>query len=534
MNININIDHHLFGKLPDRDFSTVFSSIEFDKETLRILELNSRYSLPTSLLYSDKEKPKKYVFYKLKNWFVFGRGIDYGRDEFNRPGNFLFHNILVNVNELENKDIKPVELLNFFDKHTFTDKIDLNEKLYPKNITIIKEPNDLFLLTNLVNNEKIINYLYSLIFNYKSFNSKVIWLIGYNDQTFKFLNTLFYLIPERFWFQIYFNTLLDNSSEIPNGISVICTLPEDKTNHINQFLIKIDLITNNFEISNKIEGLKNEYALLFAKPILNDDKDKKNLFYQLDNIFFLKKWDELYNLLDLKKLNNDTLFVFYDYWKEVVIDEIKKGDLNLYERMKSFIMQDDLKRIYKSEKFLTKINKPDKDQYISEFLNWFINSIDYFERKFLYNQLFSFDIIFRTLLNNIFLEKDEKHIKIINEILQDIISDNLILNDKIAEDLLYNLIKLIRKYSKQELSVFKETYKILKHFRHRNFKQNLLLGLFFLKFDENKIFAKLVTDKKFQDAIFELFFFAFEKEFIEKENNKLNEKTNTNSKRIIN
>ena len=106
----LKVDQHIYGKTKGRDFSTLAVSAAMTKEDLKVLEKYSLYQLPHSLLYDEKTiKPKKYIYYKLNNEsVVLGRGIDVGRDEFGRVGNFLFHNFIFKIKEFEILGLTPI------------------------------------------------------------------------------------------------------------------------------------------------------------------------------------------------------------------------------------------------------------------------------------------------------------------------------------------------------------------------------------------------------------------------------------------
>src|SRR5664280_1606733 len=107
----ISLDQQVYARAK-RGIVTVARSAGVMPDELAVLERFSQYLLPNSLMYEeDYSAPVKYVFYPMEtDRFVVGRGIYLGRDELGRPGNYLYHNLLIDRTDLATLDTNPARL----------------------------------------------------------------------------------------------------------------------------------------------------------------------------------------------------------------------------------------------------------------------------------------------------------------------------------------------------------------------------------------------------------------------------------------
>ena len=96
------------------EFVTVAMSDGLSRDERIALEQHSLYVLPTALMYQDGGvTPVKSVFYPLNAAHgVVGKAVYVGKDSLGRPGNYFFHNLVFEFDELQREfDLNPTALI---------------------------------------------------------------------------------------------------------------------------------------------------------------------------------------------------------------------------------------------------------------------------------------------------------------------------------------------------------------------------------------------------------------------------------------
>ncbi len=115
----MKLEQHLYTSRKT-EFTTVAITDGLSRDDRLLLEKNSLYILPASLMYQEQiETPIKYVFYPLDaERVVFGNAIYIGKDSLGRPGNYLFHNFIARQDDfLTFFGLNPVTLIRYLERH---------------------------------------------------------------------------------------------------------------------------------------------------------------------------------------------------------------------------------------------------------------------------------------------------------------------------------------------------------------------------------------------------------------------------------
>ena len=120
-------------------FATVAASEGISDEDKLSLERHSLYFVPDPILYKEgTPKPVKFVYYPLGSGkFVIGRAVYAGRDDVGRPGNYLFHNLVVPLDGFAQVGFNPARLTKeLTSRGIFLDKAPDTERLDPVELDV--------------------------------------------------------------------------------------------------------------------------------------------------------------------------------------------------------------------------------------------------------------------------------------------------------------------------------------------------------------------------------------------------------------
>ena len=123
--MKLKFEQHLYTST-DPEFETVAKSSGIEGSLQHTLEQNSIYFLPSELLYDDNAQgPTKYIYYRAaENNFVFGRGVYLYKDSLGRPGNYIFHNLVLSASDFALAEFNAAALLQaLIATNVFTDQV---------------------------------------------------------------------------------------------------------------------------------------------------------------------------------------------------------------------------------------------------------------------------------------------------------------------------------------------------------------------------------------------------------------------------
>lgn len=408
------IHQQIYGKTNKRDFSTLATSIEMARQDLGVIEKNCRFKLPLSMLYElDVPKPRKYVYYPLNDeQVIIGRGVDIGRDEFGRAGNFLFHNLIIRRDEIEKFGQNPVRLIQYLEERgIFKDNEFTEEHIDKLELEIIGDNGSKVSLQNLFANDS--NFLPLLLYacsKYKEI-SNPIYIIGSEDKIFSFIEKIFDILPKRLWGNISFNTFWYQDAE-----SFFCGIGiREEEKRLTNYSLKIDLENESYDSKINIQDKTvYEYAILVANMALSDNKMLSTLNSLVDSAVN-QSWDTFINFY--KDLPEDIRRAVHNLHRNIILQGVLQGNIELFGTIKEDIREEDYYLIYRSlSGFLSQHN----EALTRDFVNWFCDVPGNNKRDF-------YPIFLRNLwLLDLLLDKVRedmaraKNIEIIQDLVQEI------------------------------------------------------------------------------------------------------------------
>jgi predicted house-cleaning noncanonical NTP pyrophosphatase (MazG superfamily) len=415
----LTLDQHIYGKTKDKDFSTLAISREISKENLKILEKYSIYKLPNSLLYDAKAiKPKKYVYYKLNDEsMVLGSGVDVGKDEFGRVGNFLFHNLIFKIKELEKLRLTPISLIRYFEENSIFQREPFHEGQIPSiDLEIAATHQKEVPTPNMLENETGLLPLLLYACFYHTDITAPIYITGDEDRIFDFLDKLFSILPKRLWPNLSVNTFWYEDYTLP-GLSFYCNSIKSDEIRPPNYSLKIDFEAGTYESKIDIQDrMKYEYAKLAAKKALNDKQGLSDL-YLLQELAETPNWNGFIEHYGGAPQNIRN--VIYGNNRENISTEISQGNIGLFNVLKRDISMEDLNRVFKSKKMIDRLLE-NRDEIIArDFVEWFYDMPITEDKRNIYPVFLSNVWLFDLLLNKIRQEKS-KNIEVVQNLLHGI------------------------------------------------------------------------------------------------------------------
>ncbi|MEW6608719.1 MAG: hypothetical protein AB1414_14945 [bacterium] len=242
----MRLEQHIYtsGK---KGFATVAQTPGITKDEQIKLENHSLYILPGSFLYKEGvSTPTKYIFYPLsEKRFVLGRAIYIGKDNLGRPGNYLFHNLIISKDELEEPSFNPAKLIKMIEENGLFRTSPPEKPLDVINLPLDKEiefkippiPQDLILA------------LLYYCFSYKSLKAPLL-LVGQDKDCLNFLGWLYTLLP----YSLKENLSFDTYSYGANlGLKIMGIPKESDFYQTISYSLKIDLLTYDYNLNPEIK-----------------------------------------------------------------------------------------------------------------------------------------------------------------------------------------------------------------------------------------------------------------------------------------
>lgn len=505
--MRLKVDQHIYGKTKDKDFSTLAISVAIPKEDLKILEKHSLYQLPSSLLYdTEAKKPKKYVYYKLNNEsVVLGRGIDVGRDEFGRVGNFLFHNLIFKIKDLEKSGLTPIGLIRYLEeKGIFHDKPFQEGQILPLDVeidnSIGKEIPSVSLL------EGKIDLLSTLL--YACFNqieiTAPIWIYGTENETFDFLDKLFSILPKRLWSNISFNTFWSEDHKLP-GLFFCCNSLKSSEIRLPNYSLKIDLAGGSYDSKINIQDkIKYEYARFIAQKVL-ENKEDISILYSLEESVITHDWKRFIGLY--KDSSQDIKMAIYKHDRDSIMAEVSKGNISLLNVIREDISKEDQNRIFKTKELIHCFIKDRDENLTKDFVGWFYDFLAIEDKKDFYPVFLRNSWLLGLLLGKIKEEKmrTDKNIKILQGLIEGIYKgdpEHQRYDEKLEEMLLEVFCKLFESGADMNMG---DILKVIKKLPpSKNTKVLLLRALIKYRLGDGSELISFVKEEKYQQLIYEL------------------------------
>lgn len=497
----LKVDQHIYGKTKEKDFSTLAISAAIPKDDLKVLEKYSLYQLPQSLLYdTEAKKPIKYIYYKLSDEsVVLGRGFDVGRDEFGRVGNFLFHNLIFKLKDLNKSGLTPIGLIHYLEgKGIFYDKPFQKQQIIPLDVVIDnslrKEPPSVSLLDGKI--DLLSTLLYACL-NQIDLTAPV-RIYGTESENFDFLDRLFSILPIRLWSYLSFNTFWNQDYKLP-GLFFCCDSLKSREIKPPDYSLQIDLEGGSYDSKINIQDkVKYEYARFIAQNV-SENKDDVSILYSLDESVITHDWERFRGLY--KDSSQDIQIATYRHNSGSILIEISKGNISLLKVIRENISKEDQNRIFKTREFIHCLIKDRDEKLGKDFIGWFYDLSTSENKSDFYPLFLNSQWLLDLLLNKLREDKKLNNIEIIRGLFQGYIEQERY-NGVMEERLLEVSCELFENIPEGDMSDILKTIKKLPP--SKNPKAHLLKAFIRYKLGDSGELISIIKDERFQSLVVEL------------------------------
>jgi len=377
------VDQHLFGKKEMNDFSTLDLTLPIKKEDLEFLEGRSCYNISPELICKTGIIPHpKYVYYKLNEYIlVLGRGIVVGQEKGGWKDDYLFHNLIIALEDLKSKSLNPSKLMNYLEANDYFKSDSLLDQPLKKFQIEVEEE---------AKNEVILPYPWKLLFQEKddllalliytclrSNISEPVQLIGEEDQKHDFIITLFDILPKQYFADISFNTYFNEEKYF----YLLCGFTDEaQTCKYPEFSLRINLY--NGEYSTQIKNIDRDiflYAQKLAAVALDNNNEDLVILHEIAQSTSPAEWKET---LD-SHINHysDATSALLGIQHDKILTAIATGNIELFCKVRHYLHPDDFYVIYRSENFLSSLLNHNEDNLQRSFIDWYCLSCEVDERK---------------------------------------------------------------------------------------------------------------------------------------------------------
>lgn len=332
------------------------------------LENNSLYMLPASLLYQENiVTPTKYVVYPLDaKHMVIGRAVYIGLDPMKRPGNYLFHNLIISKEDMMRLKINPAALIRQMESDKmFVDSIPdgaLQEIEFPDAKLIAPKSTDSAIPEASV--YKLLEFYFS-----REETRQSLLIVGTPEQQLDFIEWFYLLLPwplrDRFSFDTYaYGTQLDFR---------IIGIPQEKV-YQQRFpaSMRFDLNDQTFSSEPELQAkpvIAVEYITFVSKMAAADQVDTLNLFYSLEDA--LETENEIVFKKDFKSLPSECQRFLYALHRVRILNTILKNkDFQLLSMLCELVSIDDLGFVFQHSEMIKRTLDHDDTLAQAMVLEW--------------------------------------------------------------------------------------------------------------------------------------------------------------------
>ncbi|HRR95440.1 MAG TPA: hypothetical protein P5150_01725 [Candidatus Ratteibacteria bacterium] len=350
------MEQHLYTRTQE-GFKTISSTSGVSEELLEKIEHKSLYFLPSELLYDDNTpKPVKYIFYSIEDRFVVGRGIYLGKDSVGRPGNYFFHNFIMNENEFQEIDFNPVKLIKFLE-HKKLFYMDVPSKLekivLSHNEIAVENPN----ISQF--SEELISHLLYFIFNYSNIPNPLL-VRGNDSEIINFLEFLYCITPLRIRKNLFFDTFCysDNLKVHIKGIPNTNVFQEEIS-------YSLELILTDKSFNTTFSATQpDELQTLIIKMVSNGKIDDLNSFLCLDYFLTEGLWEQFKERFKISSKNVRDYVVVIKPEQLLWYLANNKNDLILFEENQQSLLSFARQEVEKKQNL-----KKDLEQQLANAIN---------------------------------------------------------------------------------------------------------------------------------------------------------------------
>jgi hypothetical protein len=386
------MDQQLYSS-GQRGFTTLAASAGLSIEDKLELEKRSIYQLPGSLVYNeDSYKPEKLVFYRLNDdRYVIGRAIDFGKDRLGRPGNYLFHNLIVRKGDLVGSRFNPARLARaMMARSLFANALPDNKVLERLEYAVDNAEEHMGL--RLIRDPELNLAIFHTCLDGNLSRNPIV-VQGSQEDMLDFLEWLFSLLPYQIREQISFDTFGYNS---PSGFSII-GLPADKSFARDiPHSINISLLDNTYQLN--IDIYQPSHIARYIASMATDAKlGEAEAFSRLQHdlrVGDIEGFDD-----GFKAASEDVKAIIIAFNKQEVLQGIASGGCwSILPYLFDNLDKDDIDYLAVNPKLLLQLVTPANQELLDVLATWLLSSPQGRDHYFL---LFNSPDLWKTFLKKL-------------------------------------------------------------------------------------------------------------------------------------
>lgn len=361
----MRLEQHIYtsGKT---EFTTVAATDGLSREDRIHLENHSLYILPTALLYQeDCQTPVKYAFYPLgEDRFVVGKAVYAGKDSLGRPGNYLFHNLIITKEDLlACSRFNPVNVIRYMEKKGL-----LRETVPEEPLTVIElSPDEIESPTHAlphIRDDLLSRLLYACL-NHKSLQHPVL-LHGTDQECLDFLAWLYPLLPYQLRMELSFDTYT-------YGVSLgfrILGLPED-SEYRQSLTPSFTLFPASGQYTSSLDIREPSKRLALMKTMITAGKvSELNIIYSMEYCLQIEDYARFNK--KYREVSQEIKDVILDFHKETLLRHIaNQKDAELLQLIQGQIMVEDLEILSASPEMIHRFVETEDLRSARVFADWF-------------------------------------------------------------------------------------------------------------------------------------------------------------------
>jgi len=316
---------------------------------------------------------------------------------------------------LEKPGFTPIGLIRYLEeKGIFQDKPFQEGQILPLEVEIdnnrMKEIPSVSLLESKID---LLSTLLYACFNHIEITAPI-WIYGTENETFDFLDKLFFILSKRVWSNLSFNTFWYEDPKLP-GLFFCCNSLKSSEIRLPNYSLKIDLMQGSYDSKIDISDKAiYEYAKLAAQKALNNESSL-SILYSLQEFAETVDWVRFVEMF--KDAPQDIKTIIYNLHKERIITEVSQGNAKLFRILENA----EHNKVFKSKGLINHIIENHDEILAKDFVGWFYDLPSMEDKRDLYFVFLSNPWLLNLLLDNI--RGDKIRISRSAEMIQELIED---------------------------------------------------------------------------------------------------------------
>lgn len=375
------------------EFVTVAITAGLSRDERIALERHSLYLLPTALMYQENAAtPVKYVFYPLNaKRGVVGKAVYAGKDNLGRPGNYFFHNLVFEFDDLQREfDLNPAALIRAIEQQQRFRTTAPQASLMPEEIALLSHLSEMAVPR--LKQAELEQLLYVGL-NAQAFQLPIL-LYGTDSECLDLLERLYPLLPYQQRRELSFDTYsygtglsfrvqgLPPHPEFRQSVSPALTL--------NCSTMQVTAAYQMPTLSKRFEAIRN---LVFAGK-----SGELHMFYMLEYMLESGRFDEF--VLRLGQAPADIQRLLRDFHApRLLACLVEQLDTALFESLQPYFTADDLVILSAAPELMRRYAEQADDRRAAIFAEWMGKSRRFSDRDLALLPEERRGIMLRVLLN---------------------------------------------------------------------------------------------------------------------------------------